>query len=740
MTEQVVLEFVPSTAKLNLDEIAKGVNDELNKIGKGKGDFLQGVADGIAEETKEIEKLKKQVDQLTKSEAAANKELEKFTKSMNQLSQGIAGGAIKQGTDNIEKIGTAATKTATEATKLTTQLRALREQLGRLDEGSAEFEKLSIEAAKLEDRIGDVSQRIRTLSSDTFAIDAVVDSARAVAGAFAIAQGAAALFGDENKDLQKALLKVQASLAVLNGLQETANFITGQSAGKIAIVSAAQKAYTLATNLATTATRGFSIALAATGIGAFIVSIGLLITYWDDLKDAINGATDAQEDWREINKARAEYLDRLDEQKRKELENARIAREAADGGIADIKRTIKFAEELGKTEEQVFTLKQLLRNKELEELKIQEKEIQDLRGLTNLERENAINEISILIKDKEAEIYAATRRSVQAVKELAKEADIIFDPNAPNPVQTALEKFSKTKTGKGTEIKLEPKVDKVDIPKQVGEEAGRSFGENFIGTLTQPEFKDAAINALDDISSTIFAIGQERRKREFEADLASLSKRREAELANKELTESQRLAIDKKYKAQERQLRIKQFNEEKEAKRQEAILNGFLAITTTIAKFGAPVPPNFAAIAAIASVALTTALNVARISATKPPAFKKGTKNAPGGMALVGEEGAELMHVPRGAKIVPHAETMKVLSGHPDTNEILSRFNIPVTSAKVETLKKEFSGYDFSRLEKIISKTNKNFPQVNVDKNGIVTIVNEANSSRTYYGQRYSSR
>ncbi len=39
-------------------------------------------------------------------------------------------------------------------------------------------------------------------------------------------------------------------------------------------------------------------------------------------------------------------------------------------------------------------------------------------------------------------------------------------------------------------------------------------------------------------------------------------------------------------------------------------------------------------------------------------AFANGTNNAPGGMAWVGEEGPELMNVPRGAQILPHDKSM----------------------------------------------------------------------------------
>lgn len=41
--------------------------------------------------------------------------------------------------------------------------------------------------------------------------------------------------------------------------------------------------------------------------------------------------------------------------------------------------------------------------------------------------------------------------------------------------------------------------------------------------------------------------------------------------------------------------------------------------------------------------------------------YAKGTRNAPGGLSLVGEEGPELLHLPQGAKVVPNRETEAVL-------------------------------------------------------------------------------
>lgn len=44
-------------------------------------------------------------------------------------------------------------------------------------------------------------------------------------------------------------------------------------------------------------------------------------------------------------------------------------------------------------------------------------------------------------------------------------------------------------------------------------------------------------------------------------------------------------------------------------------------------------------------------------------AFAVGTRNAPGGLSLVGERGPELINIPRGAQVVPAAQTANMLGG-----------------------------------------------------------------------------
>jgi hypothetical protein len=154
-------------------------------------------------------------------------------------------------------------------------------------EGTKAFKQMEQEAGKLKDQIGDTSQRIKTLASDTVRIDTVVSAVQGITAGFQIAQGAAALFGSENEDLQKSLLKVQGAMALATGVQQVANLLNKDSILITQGQAAAQALYATAVGASTGAMKAFRIALLATGIGAAIAAVGLLIAKWDELTAAV---------------------------------------------------------------------------------------------------------------------------------------------------------------------------------------------------------------------------------------------------------------------------------------------------------------------------------------------------------------------------------------------------------------------------------------------------------------------
>jgi len=69
--------------------------------------------------------------------------------------------------------------------------------------------------------------------------------------------------------------------------------------------------------------------------------------------------------------------------------------------------------------------------------------------------------------------------------------------------------------------------------------------------------------------------------------------------------------------------------------------------------------PVIAIAGAVALIALGSLIK----NATKTPAFAVGTRNAPGGMALVGERGPEMINLPRGSQVIPAAQTSQMMGG-----------------------------------------------------------------------------
>ena len=239
----------------------------------------------------EINQINDKVVQGAQDSAAKVKK--EYTGIANSFAAAFSSGEAKKALDNQAK---AIDNVGKSGKSLTGQLRGLKQELAQLEiagqDGTEAFNKLLISAAKLEDQIGDTRARVKILASDTFKFDAAVGATQALASGFELAQGAAALFGEENEDLQKALVKITAATAVANSVQQISSLIKEESAIKTAVLTGAQKAYNVVVGESTGLMKGFKIALAATGVGLLVVGLVALIENFDKIKDAINGTSD----------------------------------------------------------------------------------------------------------------------------------------------------------------------------------------------------------------------------------------------------------------------------------------------------------------------------------------------------------------------------------------------------------------------------------------------------------------
>ena len=195
-----------------------------------------------------------------------------------------------------------------------TEVASLSDKFGATSKEAAEAAK---RAAELKDRIGDAKALTDAFNPDA-KFNALSSSIGGVLNGFQAYEGALGLIGVENEDLQKTLLKVQSAMALSQGIQGLAeakdsfiqlgavvknttlftsayNFVMGisnkETATNVLVTEAdttAKVGLTGATGVlstvtggATTAMKLFRVALIATGIGAIIVLIGLLIANFD---------------------------------------------------------------------------------------------------------------------------------------------------------------------------------------------------------------------------------------------------------------------------------------------------------------------------------------------------------------------------------------------------------------------------------------------------------------------------
>jgi hypothetical protein len=161
---------------------------------------------------------------------------------------------------------------------LKTELRELTKELGSLEQGSEAFNNAAKRAGALKEQIRGVNDAIENADPEKkFAPFA--RTVQGLAGGFAAAQGAMALFGGESKDLEKTLIKVQGAMALSQGLNSLLEFKNDfKDLGKI-VSGQVVKAFTTL--------RG---ALIATGIGALVVTLGTLIANWKEFSKAITDA------------------------------------------------------------------------------------------------------------------------------------------------------------------------------------------------------------------------------------------------------------------------------------------------------------------------------------------------------------------------------------------------------------------------------------------------------------------
>ncbi len=216
---------------------------------------LDNILDGLVKlgtvDAKEAEQFKasntafKEKQQLVTAAIATqtklSSETSKATKSMDDLAKASANAAkniVNGATNEAIKGTTTLIDKQTESTKKYDEsLKGLKQQYKdfvaeAIKAGSFTpiGQDFLAQAGKVKLEIAEITQATKEYGSQTSTFNAITEGLRGIGAGYEVAQGAQALFGEGNKNLEEQLVKIQGTMALVNGLTEIQRALLKDSA------------------------------------------------------------------------------------------------------------------------------------------------------------------------------------------------------------------------------------------------------------------------------------------------------------------------------------------------------------------------------------------------------------------------------------------------------------------------------------------------------------------------------
>ncbi len=675
--------------------------DEILVSYKAVPSGFDKVSAAVTDVTAETKQLQNQI-----KATFSDKSIEEATKALYE--QGDVMGAL------INKYGTA-----------TSALKAMEKELQTMaalgQRGTKEFNDLANATAHLKDNIGDTRNEIKKMASDTKVFDTMVQGARGIAAAFSVATGVAAVFGKENEDLQKALLKVQGAMAALQGVQELANIATEKG-------GIATKAYGVALQIVdkiskvTGLSMAASWALATGGVTILIGAVTALYYWYQKTGDEADAQAEKERTRQELI---AKYIS--DEQK-KNLEIVK-SRYADFDRNQDIRRKEAF-----------------LANKDanLTELELLKEKIDDSEK--SLE---TFNFTKTTLNDKDAAEYK--KYLEDRILETKVAYKKIFDATR-TPQVSPTDNIQSITT-------VEPLVthEVVDMNKRNAEQMNKDLKQYAYdeSIKAQEQYKASSEKLYSDMVANIGELQQAMFglfSSLYESQLVESEQNKEAELKLAGDNAEKRKKIEQKYAIEQGKIKRKQAELERASAIFGIVLNlsnAIQQITTQAAILSSN--PATAALAGMAYaqlgiVAATSAIQIATI-ASQPlpqiPKFEKGgavvlgggrsddgmlygRSHRDGGMLINAQGGEYIWDVPTVSK---HGDIIKAAHENRLEDLIFHKYVAPALSSAKKS--SESDNYDDAYLRNTIVKTSERSAKA------IVSGVSDSMANLVYNSNRY---
>ena len=472
--------------------------------------------------------------------------------------------------DQLKQLEAQEERTGEKTKSLRTQIREAKEELVAMAEaglqGTPAFAALQQKAGQLDDQMRDLNQTVKGLGSDTKNIDGLISLASGVAGGFAVAQGTMALFGSESEDVQKALLKVNAAMAILQGLQQLQTVLQKESAASILFNTGARQAQTaatvtqvaaegaqvVATEAATVAQVELNTAMSLNPVGLIIVGILAAVAAFSAFSEETETAAEKTE---RLTKEAEDLYEAL--QKISKVNQIRIDRQI---DIVENEELVKKLEAQGGAIEEINRLKKIgldLQNQELNNelnnIKAAQEKAEDKTQFT--ERELAVrseiykNSQQQLLLDIETNKVLAER----ALKSATGSAEAEIARRKIVILQNQTDSIASIQAVTDAEIDAIKKrrAEELNNNQLTSGEREKIIQESNLRIL---ELQKANQRKLLDIQkSDINAklqLAQKGSEQEYQLNLDLLQKEKEKELQEAELTAAQIAEIKAKYQKQ----------------------------------------------------------------------------------------------------------------------------------------------------------------------------------------------
>lgn len=238
-------------------------------------EVLKNTEQGSAEYNAAVQQIKNNQDLLSQAMGATKTEAGALEGSYDALTNKL----------NELKKAWKATNDEAKRSKLGNEINEVKSSLNDLDNSLGSFKTNSSDSlSTFKDAMGNAQDSIEPLKAK---FESVQKVAAGVASGFAAFQGVTALMGVENEKLEKTFVQLQAAMSIAQGIGGLGDLVEGVSQAKVAFSKTITSVKTFIKSL-----KGIKLAIAATGIGALVVAVGMLVEYFWSMADAEDKVAD----------------------------------------------------------------------------------------------------------------------------------------------------------------------------------------------------------------------------------------------------------------------------------------------------------------------------------------------------------------------------------------------------------------------------------------------------------------